>query len=122
MVKLRGTWTSGTTFYKRLTATKNDYGRTLHLQFQNRLGSGMSLLVSGETIISARRRDDSTNLISGATITSNATAIGFFTYVIQSGDLINAGKYHVQASYRASGQEITVGGLYITVNEDYGPR
>lgn len=122
MVKLRGVWLSGTEFNKTIEATKNDYGRVLHVQLQDRMGSGLSLTTSGAVLISARRRDDSVNLISGQTCVSSVAAIGFFTYTIQSGDLVNAGKYHVQASYRNASQEITVGGMYLNVKEDYTPR
>jgi len=122
MVKLRGVWLSGTTFNKTLEATKNDYGRKLHLQLQDRMGSGLSLTTSGAVLLSATRRDDSVNLISGQTCLSSIATIGVFTYTIQSGDFANAGKYHTQASYRTATQEITVGGMYIYVKEDYTPR
>ena len=122
MVKLRGAWLSGTIIYKTLEATKNDYGRTLYLQLQNRVGSGISLTTSGAVLISARRKDDALNLISGQTCISSIAAIGFFTYTIQSGDFVNVGKYHVQASKRTANQELTVDGMYINVKEDYTPR
>ena len=122
MVKLRGVWLSVTEFNKTLEATKNDYGRTVHLQLQDRMGSGLSLTTSGAVLLSARRRDDTLNLISGQTCISSISTLGVFTYTIQSGDLVNAGKYHVQASYRNASQEITVGGMYLHVKEDYTPR
>ena len=122
MVKLRGTWTSGALYEATINAIQNDYGRILHLQMQNDAGSGVNVATSGATLISARRRADSTNLISGQSCTVTSGLGGLLTYTVQSGDFTYKGKYHVQVSHRPSTQEITCDGFYIYVREDYAPR
>jgi len=126
MVRLRGTWKSGTTFKKSIDAIQNDYGGTIHFQMQDDCGSGLYLTVDpalfiGNPYVAARRASDSTNLISGVGEIIDGD-IGTVDYTIKSGDLVNKGKYHVQVSVQRSGHETTCNGFYIYIREDYAPR
>lgn len=122
MAKLVGSLVSGAPYVASGKAVQNDYGQTLYMSMREVNDSGVNLVASGVTLLSARRRSDSTNLISGQSCTVVSGLGGQITYILQSGNLANKGRYYLQTSYRASGLEKTCDGFILHVLSDITPR
>lgn len=111
-----------TIYYDRVTAVKNDYGKTLTMQLIDTEENPVDLSASGKVLFSMRKVGETSNKVSGQTCSVSSASSGLVTYTFASGDITSAGTYQVQVSYQTSGAEITGYGFEIAIVEDFLPR